>query len=141
MILLGADADVSAWASEQLTGQKDRFKNDPAIGVVRDGVLICGVIYSNYAMKTDNSPLSIEMSIASTDKRWATKKNLRVFFNYPFIQLGVERVLTVCSAERPEIIRFNERIGFVKEGLHRKAWPMGGDAVSFGMLKPQCKWI
>jgi len=36
---------------------------------------------------------------------------------------------------------FNKRLGFQLEGIHRQAWPMGGDALSFGMLKPECKWI
>lgn len=140
MILYGADQDICDWVSYKLF-KRPRFKDCPAIGLVNDNKLICGVVYSDCATKVDGSPLSIEMSIASTSPRWATKNNLKVFFSYPFIQLGLERVMTQCSAEKPDIIAFNQRLGFMQEGVHRQAWPMGGDCISFSMLKDECQWI
>lgn len=137
MILYGADQDVCEWVSNQLFGENYAFDSkSKAIGVVKDNELIAGVIYNNYQPN-----LLIEMSIASIDKQWCSKHNLRAFFKYPFIQLGLERVQTLCSAKEGGIIMFNQRLGFKKEGYHRMAWPLGGDAISFGMLKSECKWI
>jgi RimJ/RimL family protein N-acetyltransferase len=137
MLLYGCDIEVLEWVSLQLFEEKNGFsKEDKAIGVVLDNKLIAGVVYNRYVPN-----ITIEMSIASIDKRWCNRHNLRAFFNYPFIQLGLERVQTLCSATDEGVIMFNKKLGFTQEGLHRKAWPMGGDAISWGMLKPECKWI
>lgn len=136
MLLYGADRDVCEWASGQIFGDHDRFNElCSAIGVVEDGKLIAGVIYSDYCPGH-----SIEMSVASVDKRWATRHNLKAFFHFPFIELRLERVWTQCSAEQEGVIMFNKRLGFKQEGYHPKGWPLGGDSLSFGMLKEGCKW-
>jgi RimJ/RimL family protein N-acetyltransferase len=137
MLLYGCDKEVLEWVSWQLFKENDAFgKEDKAIGVIIENKLIAGVVYNRFVPN-----VSIEMSIASIDKRWATRHNLKAFFNYPFIQLGLERVQTLCSSSDEGVIMFNKRLGFKQEGLHRKAWPMGGDAISWGMLKSECKWI
>lgn len=141
MLLYGADADVCRFVSLEFFGNTEKFKNCPAIGVVSENRLICGVVYGDYCVDAQGSPLSMQMSIASTDRRWCTKKNINAFFSYPFIQLRLKRVWTQCSINERDTIMFNKRLGFKPEGIHKKAWPMGGDAVSFGMLKEGCKWI
>ena len=142
MIAIGYDDIVCDWVSAQLFGRTGRFdRNCRAIGVENDKGLIAGVVYSNYRTKPDGNGLTVEMSIASIDKSWCTKSNLRTFFSYPFIQLDLERVQTTCSANEPDVIAFNKRLGFVHEGTHRKAWSLGGDALSWSMLKDECKWI
>lgn len=137
MLLYGADKDVCAWVSEKLFGAPHEYDDKArAIGVVKDGSLIAGVVYTNY-----HPNLLIEMSVASVDKRWANRHTLRAFFTYPFIDLGVKRVQTLCSANEEGVVMFNKRIGFIHEGTHREAWHTGGDALSFGMLKHECGWI
>lgn len=137
MLLYGADRDVCEWVSMQIFGEPDRFgDNCRAIGVTHGNELIAGVIYSNYCKNH-----SIEMSVASVDKRWCNRHNLKAFFKYPFIELGLERVWTQCSAEQEGVVMFNKRLGFKQEGFHPRGWPMGGDSLSFGMLKEDCKWL
>lgn len=136
MLLYGADKDVCEWVSSHIFGEADRFKNGVGIGVVRDNTLIAGVVYSNYCTNH-----SLEMSVASVDKRWATRHNIKAFFSFPFIQLGLERVWTQCSAEQEGVIMFNKRLGFKQEGYHPRGWPLGGDSLSWGMLREDCKWL
>lgn len=81
------------------------------------------------------------MSIFSLDKKWCSRHNLNIFFKYPFIDLQVKRATAFCSATEGDIIMFLEKLGFKKEGLHREGWHTGGDAISWGMLKSECKWI
>jgi RimJ/RimL family protein N-acetyltransferase len=136
MLLYEADRDVCDWASRHIFGAPGRFNElCSAIGVVEDNQLIAGVIYSNYCPGH-----SIEMSVASVDKRWATRHNLKAFFHFPFIELRLERVWTQCSVEQEGVIMFNKRLGFKQEGYHPKGWPLGGDSLSFGLLKEDCKW-
>lgn len=136
-LIYGADADVACWVADLIFDDPFAFGDKyTAIGVTDKGRLIAGVVYNNY-----HPEHMIEMSVASIDKKWANRHNLRAFFKYPFIDLGVKRVQTLCSAAEGDVVSFNQRLGFKKEGFHREAWPMGGDAVSFGMLKNECKWI
>ena len=140
-LLYGCDDGVARWVSQQIFNNPDQFSNYRAIGIIDGERLICGVVYSDYRERPDGTPLTLEMSIASVDKRWANRHNLKALFAYPFIQLGLERVQTLCSANEGDIMNFNKRLGFKQEGIHRGLWPMGGDAVSFSMLSHECKWI
>lgn len=143
MILYGADADVSEWVANNLfnTGKEYFCKNPYAIGQVLNGNLIAGVVYSNYRQKPNGDPLSIEMSIYTTSKRWANRSYLRAIFFYPFIQLSLERVQITTSVNNDAINKIVSRLGFKKEGKHRKAHFDGGDCFSWSMLKSECKWI
>lgn len=108
---------------------------------MKDGKIIAAVTYNHFRIRPDGSFLSVEMGIFSLDKAWATRQYLHAVFAYPFIQLSMERVQTACSAENGGVVKFNQKLGFVPEGYHRRAWPLGGDSVSFGMLRDECKWV
>ena len=137
MIYYGQDKKILSWASLLLFNEPDAFdEKSKVISVFKDNKIIAAVIYTNYQPE-----ISIEMSIASVDKKWGTRYNLRAFFKYPFIDLSVKRVTTLCSANEKGIIMFNKRLGFKLEGYHRQAFFDGSDAVSFGMLKAECRWI
>ena len=137
MIVFNHHADVCNWASNILFGHYGAFDDKArAMAVIKDDRIIATVVYTDY-----QPGISIEMSIATVDKTWATRHNIKAFFSYPFIDLGVKRVTTLCSANERDIIMFNKRLGFKPEGYHRKAHHDGSDAVSFGMLKEECRWI
>lgn len=140
MLLYGENKAVAAWVASQLDEPEDIFGNCTAIGIVNCTELIAGIVYSN-TKYTQGKLFSLEMSVASVDKRWATRHNLKQLFAYPFIQLGLERVQTICSANEGDTIMFNKRLGFKQEGVHPKGWDGKAHAVSFGMLKGDCKWI
>ncbi len=133
MLVFGHDREIAHWVGEQLESEFDPTAK--AIGVAREGKLICGVVYHNY-----RPPKNIEMSIASINPRWATKQNLQTFFNYPFLQLGCSRVTVITDAGNVKVQKFLERLGFQREGLLRDANP-DDDAVIYGILKSECKWI
>lgn len=129
------------WASLNLFGVDDQFPDSKAIGVVDEEKLLAAVIYSHYRETPDGKPHSVEMSIYTTDRRWATKRTLKEIFSYPFIQLGVERVQITTSVNNHQMNDLAPRLGFVKEGTHRKAHTTGEDAFSWSMLKNECRWI
>lgn len=136
-LIYGQDELISKWVSLQLFNDYDSFdEKTRAIGVILNNKIIAGVTYTNYIPE-----LSIEMSVAGVDKRWCNRHNLKAFFAYPFIDLRVKRVSTLCSAQKEGVIMFNKRLGFTQEGYHRAAWSLGGDAISWGMLESECKWI
>lgn len=141
MIVYGADKEIADWVSVGLGGKIGMFNPCAALGVLSKGNLSAGIVFNNYQETIDGCPLMIEMTIFSVDKSWCTRHNLRKIFAYPFAQLKLERVQAVCSAHNEGVIMFLKRLGFKHEGTHPMAYWDGGDALSFGMLKPQCKWL
>jgi RimJ/RimL family protein N-acetyltransferase len=132
-MIYGYDEIVAHWVAEQL--DVNGFGDCKAIGVGLGKDIIAGVVYHNY-----RPPLSIECSIAATNKKWASKRTLKELFSYPFIQLGVKRINVFTDIGNHPVREFLHRLGFTEEGIHPEAHP-NGDAVSMGMLKRNCKWI
>jgi len=130
-LIYGRDREIAHWVGREL---HEFFTDCTAIGFAKDGKIIGGVVYHNYR------PPSIEMSIATIDPRWCTRKVLEQCFTYPFIQLGVKRITTLVDATNQPVRAFNERIGFVHEATLRDALH-DGDAALFRMLPEECKWI
>ncbi len=142
MIILDQHEELCKWADIGIFGFSNGYDGkSKAIGYTKDGKLVSAVIYSNFKARQDGSFYDVEMGVYSVDKSWADRYYLKTVFNYPFTQLNLGRVTTVCSAEDEEVIMFNKRLGFTQEGTHRKAWFTGCDALSFSMLKEECKWI
>lgn len=138
-LLFGADQAVAQWVRQQL------HNIDPgpcaAIGIVRDNRLIAGVVYNNYIESPDGRPVSIEGTIASIDPAWCTKRNLHALFFYPFVTLGVARFQATTARKNKKARQFLVRLGFTLDGMARQAWPLGGDAAVYSMLKPECRYI
>lgn len=139
-LVFGRDAEVANWVSERLNDIK--FGPGHAIGVVRNGEPVCGVVFHGFhrCMET-KAPLGIQASIASTDPRWATRDVLRALFAYPFLQLGVKRITTRCDATNDHVIKFNKRLGFRLESVMRYGWSIEKNAMLFRMLKHECRWL
>lgn len=106
----------------------------PAVAVP-DGPLIAGVVYNWYRQA------NIEMTIASTSPRWCSRSVLRGLFWYPFEQMGLHRVTAVTEHTFQSTRAFLDRIGFRDEGIMRRAYRNGNDAVIYGMLREECRWI
>ena len=140
-LLYGMDQEVADWVSKEIFGVSGQFNMCRSVGIIKGGKIIAGIVYNNYHERPDGTPLTIEMSIASIDKSWCTRHNLKALFAIPFTQLRLGRVQTLCSANEGDIVNFNKRLGFKQEGVHREAWATGGDALSFSMLSHECKWI
>lgn len=141
MLLYGADEEVADWVSRQLFDVNGYFGLCRAIGITLENKLICGVVYNNQHTRPDGTPYMLEMSVASIDKRWCSRHNLRALFEFPFSQLCLERVQTHCNSTDEGTIMFNQRLGFIEEGLHPSHWSLGGDSISFGMLRKECPWV
>lgn len=137
MIVYNQSKLINEWVSIGLFGVRDAYDEKcVSVGVERNGKLIAGVVYSDY-----QPDISIEMSIFSIDKRWCSRHNLKILFGIPFTQYKLRRVQIICSAKNEGAIMFVKKIGFKQEGYHPEAYADGSDAISFGMLKKECRWI
>jgi RimJ/RimL family protein N-acetyltransferase len=105
------------------------------LGCVADGQIAAVVLYDGW----DGN--SVWCSITSSSPRWATRGNLRALFEYPFVQIGANRMGTLVSVLNADATDMNKRLGFRLEGLLKAGHPNGDDAVIFGMLQGECKWL
>jgi RimJ/RimL family protein N-acetyltransferase len=105
------------------------------IGVLTGGNLAGGVVYSEYRGH------DIRANIASTSPRWLSRDVLWQLFKYPFKQLGCARITVIVSDDNPRSERLARWLGFVPEGRIRAGMSTGRDALVFGMLQNECRWI
>lgn len=97
------------------------------------GDFLGAVLYTNYRDE------SIEMSCAGTPG-WMTKGNLRGFFGFPFGDLMCRRITGIVHRKNKTARKINERLGFKLEGVCRHGFK-DGDAMIYGMIKKECRWI
>ncbi len=83
------DGVVARWVSRHIAGGHRGFNASTAIGIVDDGELVAGVVYHDYNPEAG----IIEISAASTTKRWLTRPVLSTLFSYPFDGVGCQMVV------------------------------------------------
>ena len=133
-IVTNIDDYVKAWVAKRIG--INGFGPSTAIGVQRDGQLIAGAVFHDYRPKNGQ----IEASIASDSPRWATRSVLYSLFAYPFIQCDANRLLVTCDESNDKAMKMNKQLGFTPEGILRQMY-YPNDAIIFGMLKDECKWL
>ena len=127
--------EVVEFVSKKIYGEGKFPPDSPSIGIVENGEVIGGVVYS---MFTGNG---IMMNVASSNRRWLNKTFLRAAFAYPFKQLGCTRVSGLVRVDNKDAQRFDEHLGFVREGLIREGDDDGTDLILYGLLKKDCRWL
>lgn len=127
--------EVQRFVSKQIFGRDDFPENSPNIGIVKDGRIIAGVVYNLY------TGTGICMHVAAEGKGWMTKDFLRACFHYPFVQLGCRRVTGLVRVDNFQAQKFDEHLGFKREGIIRQGDDDGCDLIIYGMLRRECRWI
>lgn len=137
-ILYGADDIVLDFVTRRIPGMEDRtFQQAVALGVIRRGILVGGVIYHNYRQPDHD----IELSAAFSTPAWCRRETIRALFAYPFIQLGCQRITMLIRRSNKHARRFTERLGLKLEGVARRAYAGKEDIFVFGMLRDECRWL
>jgi RimJ/RimL family protein N-acetyltransferase len=132
-VIYGQEEKLLPWAQQRIgvTFKKDAY----TIGLERSGELSAVVVYDNF------SDVDCNMHIASDGTRaWLNKALLLSAFAYPFTQLGLRRVTGLVAAKNTDALKFDENLGFVREGYHPHAMK-DDDLISLGMLKEHCRFI
>jgi RimJ/RimL family protein N-acetyltransferase len=103
------------------------------IAVVRDRV--CGVVAYQYYNGHDMHILAAGHGV------WLNRNTIKVFFRYPFIQMGCRRVTVLCRDSNEKARNFVQRLGFVEEGTLRQYFEDGADCIVYGLLKEECRYL
>lgn len=114
-VLFGADEIVKAWVANQLgySGFSGPVHN--AFGVADSSGLVGGTVFHNHYPKEG----VVEMTSASTDPRWLTRRMIRTIFNYAFEVLECQMVVMRISANNSRMLNIGRRFGFVEYTIPR----------------------
>ena len=101
-----------------------------------DGRILAVVIYDR------TSDHDCMMHVASDlSKRWLSREFLFWVFSIPFVQWGMRRITTLVRADADAVLKFDDGIGWHREGRLRCAFDDGTDAILLGMLKEECRFL
>lgn len=107
-----ARAGVARFVASHIPGCERGFgDNCVAMGIIETGAepkLIAGVVYHNYCPESG----VIELSAASTSKRWLSRPVLKAMFSYPFDQAGCQMAVLRVSERNPIMVSIALRYGF-----------------------------
>ena len=128
--------DQKERVAEYLVNKKagNNFHNYQAIGVEKDGKLIGGVLYDSYEIG-----YRCAMSCAG-ETGWLSRKNLRIFFDYPFNQLKVNVITATALSKNVDSCRVLEGCGF-KEMARIPECSALGDLIIYAMYRDDCKYL
>jgi len=144
-VLYGADEFIAQFVTARIQQTEPRVfgHRDPvtgelpykALGVVRSGVLLGGIVFYNYYGH------SIEAGMAFDRADWARPSTLRRLFAYPYFQLGVVRCTVMTGRKNRRTRQFLDRLGFKVEGVIRKGANGVEDAILYGLLRHEISWL
>lgn len=88
----------------------DDFTANAALGMHKDGQIIAGVVFDNYTGR------NIFMHVAGIGRHWLTREFLWMGFDYPFNQLGLERVSGLVTETNTAAMTFDKHLGLARRG-------------------------
>lgn len=114
IVLYGHSEFIAAWVKARIKVMKGgSFGPNTALGVMNKGKLIAGVVYHDWqpAFRT------IQVSCAAESPRWAMRGIMAEILEYPYRQLGVNRIVSITAGDDERTRRFLEGIGMTLEGV------------------------
>ena len=137
-MIVWADLRVKPFILERLRNPPDDLWPDgsyEAMGFENAAhALQGGVLYNNYTGH------DVQISAAG-DGNWLTPCRLHAIFAYPFMVLDVARVTVSTAKGNKRARKFIERVGFKQEGVLRRGHWDGQNAIIYGMLLRECRWL
>jgi hypothetical protein len=135
-ILIGADDLVIELVRSRIPEMAGKqFAHPRALGVVRRGQLVGGVVYHEFR------GFDIQLSAAFDTADWCLPGTLRALWAHPFLTLGCVRATMIVGRKNRRARKLLMGMGMREEGLVRKGLDGVQDAVVYGMLRDECKWI
>ena len=97
-----------------------------SIGWAKNGEIVAGVWYEDWNLQSITTHIAISGRI--------TKEYLAIIFDYPFVQLGVQKIIAPVLEDNSESIRLVTKMGFKEEARLSFVHPTG-DMIFFIMNK------
>lgn len=114
---------------------REPWGNYTAIGLVRGGGLVAGVLYNNFEAGNVCAHIG-----AIPGGHWLTPSFLHAMFAYPFEQMGKRRITGLVARKNRKARRFIEKLGFKVEGTLAHYYERD-DMIVYGLLRENCQFI
>lgn len=136
-IVTGPKEEIAAFVNERQGYAPDSpWGYYEAIGLVRNGELVAGLIYNA------NEAANICVHIGAEEgSRWMTREFLHFAFYYPFVQLKKNRITALLRSGNKQAISFVENLGFKREGVLSNYYENGEARLVYGMLREECSYL
>ena len=122
---------VGNWMAQELDMIFTPEKSS-CIGLIKDGKLVAGVWYEDYTKASIMTHIVIKSAI--------NREFLYTIFHYPFVQLGVEKLIGPVKSTNHEAIKFDKKLGFKEEARLLGVFP-DADLLFFTMSKDDCRFL
>jgi RimJ/RimL family protein N-acetyltransferase len=130
-VLYGADELVAEWVHRKMGADKPELPC-VAMGAFARDRLAMGAVFFNQQ--------EADITVAFAAEPYGCKpRAIAQILTYPFHELGLPRVTAEIPLSNTASIRFVTGLGFVREGVKRRAAPDGGHVGVFGLLKKDFK--
>lgn len=128
MLCLDKDR-IGQWVAVRINGVFTP-QNSSCIGWLdKNDDLVAGVWYENYKTTSIVAHIAIDAPI--------TREFIYTIFHYPFVQLGVYKVIGIVNSSNEEALRLDKKFGFEEEARIKDAYP-DGDMVLLTLTKDKC---
>ena len=135
MIVIGEH--VCKWVAERLGG---KYVRGSAAGIgwydLKSQEIIAGAYYDSY----NGSSCHIAVA-AIPGKRWLKREFLWYMFYYPFMELKVNKLLSVVDSTNLDSIKFTENLGAIRQTTITKAGKNGCDMLVYAIDKDDCRFL
>lgn len=121
---------IGLWVAEQMHGSYFP-QASVAIGLMRDEVIVAGVIYEHYNGR------SIVCHMAALH---LTPKYLASIFDYPFKVANVEKIIAPIPSSNEASIKLVKHMGFTDEARIANAHP-DGDILLYTLTRQNCRFL
>ena len=122
--------EVAKWVANKTTGF---YRDDsPALGLQRNGELVCGVSYDHWNGRSIFANIVVEGRM--------TPAFVAAIFDYAFNVCNAEKIIVSVVDNNEKSIRLAKKMGFVEEARIKDADP-NGDFVFLTLSKDQCKFL
>ena len=105
-----------------------------AFGRVKDEQIQWGIVYERF------TGMSVYAHIAIDNPASWTEESIRLCFHYPFIELGVYKILVDVSSGNKKSLKLAKGLGFQEESRIEGVYN-DGDLVILSITLDQCKWL
>lgn len=99
---------VADFVSVLIFGTPGGFQNYGTMAVFDDGKLIAGVVFYDW----DKDSGVMQLSAASSSKRWLTRTVLHDMFAHPFVTFGCQMIVLRVAPENEQMADIARRYGF-----------------------------
>ena len=107
-------------------------ENSSTIGWIENGQIVAGVWYEDFNGKSVTCHIVL--------KKPMNRQFLAIIFDYPFIQLGVSKIIGPVKSNNQKAIELDQKFGFKEEARLLDAFP-DADLIFFVMNKEECRFL